>query len=258
MFAFFKDTKKLVLCAMLSALSFILALIEIPTPFLSYLSLDASEIPILVGANLLGPGGLLVITLLRSILRFALKGTLIFGEIAAILASLTLGFIFTFINKKMDQGDVKKNQKIALYTLIITIITCFTGIVLLIISAPVWQIGGIIVLILPLLFCLYAFIRKDKSTQIEFCQTIISVLVVTVFMVILNFFFITPSNALQKFAFYPELVNLWFDGSIRNYIYATIVPLIPFNILKFTLVIWLYIIIKKILHQQLSNKKTVD
>lgn len=240
MFANLKDTKKLVLTAMLAALAFVLSLIEIPTPFQSYLSIDASEIPVLIAANFFGSGGLIIVVLLRSLFRFFFKGTLIFGEVAAICASIILGLVFTYINKKMSKNSEIKNNNTTKIIGIISAITCIIAIVILATSDFTWKVMGIIVFSLPLIFLLILIIKPSKQLKLYFVQTIISSLIVTVVMVILNFIFITPSNALQKFAFYPEIINLWFGGSMKQYIYITIIPLIPFNIFKIILMIWLY------------------
>ncbi|MDD3383308.1 MAG: ECF transporter S component [Bacilli bacterium] len=254
MFANLKDTKKLVLTAMLAALAFVLSLIEIPTPFQSYLSIDASEIPVLIAANFFGSGGLIIVVILRSLFRFFFKGTLIFGEIAAICASIILGLIFTYINKKMSKNSEIKNNNITKILGIISSVFCIIAIIILATSNFDWKIMGIIVFSLPLLLLFILLIRPSKQLKLYFVQTIISSIVVTVIMVILNFIFITPSNALQKFAFYPEIVELWFNGSIKQYIYVTIIPLVPFNIFKIIIMIWLYFSVERVI--KFSKTKT--
>lgn len=255
MFKFLKDTKKLVLVAMLVALSFLLSLIEIPTPFLSYLSLDASELPILVAADLLGGGALIIVTILRSLLRFMIKGTLIFGELAAIIMSLSLGFIFIGLHRHFEKSDEEHNKKLVNTTLIITITLCVLAIVLIALSSFSWKVAGIITFALPLIACLFCCLKKDSKTKREFVQIIISGFVVTIIMVVMNFLFLTPSNALQKFAFYPEVVNTWFNGSYQDYIYSTILPLVPFNMLKIFLTIIIYYTLERVVKSRKRQTK---
>ena len=250
MFSFLKDTKKLVLTAMLVALAFLLSLVEIPTLFLSYLSLDASELPILVAADLLGGGALIVVTILRSVLRFFIKGTLIFGELAAIIMSLSLGFIFIGLHHRFEKQNGTANRKLVIGSLIAAIVICISAIIYVAVSSVAWKVLGIITFALPLVACVAVLIKPNPKKQLQFCQIIICGCLVTAIMVVLNFLFLTPSNALQKPAFFPELVNTWFAGSYSEYIYSTIVPLIPFNLLKIILTIIIYFAVERISKQQ--------
>lgn len=246
MWDFLKDTKKMIFTAMLAALAFLLSLIEIPTPFLSYLSLDASEIPILLTAELLGNGALIVVAFLRSALRFVFKGTLIFGEVAAIIASISLGLIFTSVRKKYLKNDENRNKKTIAATIIGAIFISVAAIISLLLSDVTWKVGGVITFSVPLLASLIALGKKDAAARRRFVETITTIFSVTAVMVVLNFIFVTPSNALQKPCFAPEIVNLWFAGSYRAYIYATILPLIPFNMVKLILTIIIYYIVERV------------
>jgi len=242
MFKFLKDTRKLVLCGILSALAFALALIEIPTPFQSYLSIDFSEIPILIGAYSLGPGGLILIAIIRSLLRFFIKGTLIFGEVAAICASIICGLMFILINKANDK-KLSWLLYIVFYALDIAIM------VVVILYQPSWWIFAVVILALPILLTILVYLipkwRESENKKL-LLSSITSIFVVTIFMTLLNFFFLTPSNFLGKVATYQAVLDMGF--SMNDYIYGYILPLLPFNILKYSLVFIVFYLLRSLLN----------
>jgi riboflavin transporter FmnP len=246
MFAKFKDTRYLVSTAMLSALAFLLALVEIPTPFAGYLLLDASEIPILVAGNTLGISSMVVSIAIRSLFRFIFKGTLIIGEIAAIIASLIFSLSFIFITRILSAKDTKKNLKITTSFGAVTAVLSTLLILVLILNNPEWLFAGIITALVPIGFLLLGFIRPTTKRQQIFVQGVTSTILVTVIMVIANFLFITPTFVVQRFAFYPEIVNQFFGGDINPYLVGFILPLIPFNILKFSLMNGIYFSIERV------------
>ena len=72
-----KKTHKLVVAAMLSAVAFILMYVETPVPFLipSFVKLDISDLPAIMGAFALGPIWGAGIELIKNILFILLHGT---------------------------------------------------------------------------------------------------------------------------------------------------------------------------------------
>lgn len=260
MFRSLSNTRTLVTTAAFSALAFLISLIEIPSPFLPYLQLDFSEIMVILSATTLGGGPMVLVILLRSLLRFVLKGTLVFGEVAAISASLLLGITFLLLHRAFRHRSHMVTERHAERTLILTIVV-FLGATVALPFFPLqanWLLAAYLTFLLPALgFALILLYRRKvfaKVSPLLLIQAIVSISVMTIGMTILNFFFITPSNALQTIAFYPELVNLWFGGSLSTYLYAAIAPLIPFNLFKGILVFLVFFLIhgriERALHQE--------
>lgn len=70
-------TKNLVLMAMFSALGAVLMLWELPIPFIAptFYEIDLSEIPILVGAFIMGPVAGVIMEVVKILLEIVMKGT---------------------------------------------------------------------------------------------------------------------------------------------------------------------------------------
>lgn len=82
-------TRKLTVAAMLSAVAFILMFIEFSVPFMpSFVKLDVSDLPALLGTFALGPVYGVVIELLKNLLHILIKGT----------SSAGVGELFNFLN----------------------------------------------------------------------------------------------------------------------------------------------------------------
>ncbi len=71
------STKYITICAMLGALAAVLHIFDFPVAFLApgFYKLDFSEIPVMIGAFLLGPVGGVVIELVKILLKLVIKGT---------------------------------------------------------------------------------------------------------------------------------------------------------------------------------------
>ena len=71
------STKYITICAMLGALATLLHIFDFPVAFLApgFYKLDFSEIPVMIGAFLLGPVGGVVIELVKILLKLVIKGT---------------------------------------------------------------------------------------------------------------------------------------------------------------------------------------
>ena len=87
-------TQKMVLAAMLAALGMILNLIEIPYPFAPWLNLDLSEIVVLVAISILFKGPV---------------GPIAIGQIAALIASLSICVTYSLLARKFDPEKSRKN-----------------------------------------------------------------------------------------------------------------------------------------------------
>lgn len=86
-----KDYRKLTTMGVLTALSVILSLLElpiIPPPF-HFLKLDFADVPILLSLLLIGPGPALVISVLRGAIRIFVSNSMLVGELANLLLDAT-------------------------------------------------------------------------------------------------------------------------------------------------------------------------
>lgn len=105
-------TQALVVSAMLSAVAFVLMFLEIPLPMLipSFVKLDFSDLPALIGAFALGPWYGVIIELVKNILHILIKGTSsayvgeLFNFTCGAVFALAAGYIYKF--KKNRKGAV--------------------------------------------------------------------------------------------------------------------------------------------------------
>ena len=100
-----KNTRKLVITAIMSALAYVLMLLEFPIPFVipDFIKFDFSELPALICAFAVGPiwGG--AVCLIKNLLHLFVTTTAGVGE----LANFLLGFCFVvpagFVYKKLQK-----------------------------------------------------------------------------------------------------------------------------------------------------------
>ena len=117
------QTKNLVQMALLACLAAVLMLFEIPLPFAPFFyELDFSEVPILIGAFLMGPLAGMVIEFVKILLNLVMNGTITFGigECANLLIGCSLIMPASWIYRR-------KNNRISL------ILGCIVGIIVLVI-----------------------------------------------------------------------------------------------------------------------------
>lgn len=104
--------RKMAMIGILSALSVILYFIKFPLPFfVSFLEIQFSNIPVLIGSFMFGPIEGIMIALVRTIVKIPFSHTLCVGELQDLLISSTISCItslFYFKNK------TKKGAAIAL------------------------------------------------------------------------------------------------------------------------------------------------
>lgn len=91
------QTRKLTVTAMLSAVAFLLMFIEFPIPMLipSFVKMDVSDLPALLGAFALGPVYGVVIEVLKNLLHILIKGTSSAG--IGELFNVTMGAVFVLV-----------------------------------------------------------------------------------------------------------------------------------------------------------------
>ena len=89
-FADFFSAKRLAKLGIFSAVSVILYLINIPLPFLfpSFLEINVSDLPILIGGFSLGPISGVIIALVRLLIKLPFSSTLCVGELSDFINSL--------------------------------------------------------------------------------------------------------------------------------------------------------------------------
>lgn len=123
-----KSARGITAMAMLSAISVILMLFEIPLWFApSFYEIDFSEVPVLIGAFALGPLAGVVIELLKILLNLAINGTMTMfvGEFANFLIGIAFVVPAAIIYQR------KKTKKSAMIGLVIgTVFMVLVGAVL--------------------------------------------------------------------------------------------------------------------------------
>ena len=96
-------TKKMVLTAVLGAISGILMLLEFPLPLIPpFVKMDFSELPVVLGGFIMGPLNGSLIAVIKIVLNFLLNGTSTagVGEIANLIYSLGYMLPAVFIYHK--------------------------------------------------------------------------------------------------------------------------------------------------------------
>jgi riboflavin transporter FmnP len=115
------NTRKLVMTAMLSAVATVLMFIEVPIPALipSFVKMDISDLPALIGTFSMGPIAGVVISLLKNVLHIAIKGTSSagVGELCNFLLGcffvVPAGLIYKAMKGDPTAEDAKKKGRIA-------------------------------------------------------------------------------------------------------------------------------------------------
>lgn len=111
-----RQTKRLVLTALLGAISTLLMILEFPIPLVPpFIKMDFSELPVILGGFILGPSNGALIALIKIILRVLMRGTdtAFIGEIANLTYSLGYMLPAVLIYSKMK---TKKGAAISLFT----------------------------------------------------------------------------------------------------------------------------------------------
>lgn len=139
----FKDTKKLVLLGVLSALGAILMLIEIPYPPFPFLKFDISDLAILLVAVILGLKPAIIAAIIKSLVSLMVRGMnspLGIGLIAAALSSIALAGVYVAVNKCL-KGE-KWGLKLLRLGLIITIYSMLMTVFNYLFITPIFLTGG--------------------------------------------------------------------------------------------------------------------
>lgn len=99
------STRKLTSLALLSALAAVLMFLQTVLPFMpSFLMLDISEIPVLLGAFAFGPGSAVMIELVKNLIHLSVTSSAGVGELANFLAGSffagTAGIVYHFMKNR--------------------------------------------------------------------------------------------------------------------------------------------------------------
>lgn len=104
--------RKLVIAAMLTAVSFVLYLLEFPIiPGASHLKLDLSDVPALICSLVIGPGWGVLVELLKNVIELLVKGMgtqMGFGNIMNFIVGCAWILPFTLIFNAFMKKELKK------------------------------------------------------------------------------------------------------------------------------------------------------
>ncbi len=122
------STKKLVLTAVLGAISGVLMVLEFPLPFIPpFIKMDFSELPVILGGFIMGPVNGAFVSLIKILINFVLNGTTTFGigELANFLYSIGYMLPAVIVYHKL------KTKKGAVISLVIgTVITSILAVII--------------------------------------------------------------------------------------------------------------------------------
>ncbi len=112
--------QRLVGIACLGALAFILMLFEFPIiPMASYLKIDFSDVPVLIGGYIYGPVGGIVIAVIKCLIHGMIRGFSV-GELIGLLgdfvSSLAMLLPFCLIWRKKPQWSQRKQLLVGIVT----------------------------------------------------------------------------------------------------------------------------------------------
>ncbi len=106
-----KKTRVIAGCGLLTAVAVILQFVEVPIPIMpSFIKLDFSDLPEIIGAFVYGPIAGVLITLVKNIIHIAVSDSGWVGELSNFLLGATFAFVAGVIYK---QKKTKKNALIA-------------------------------------------------------------------------------------------------------------------------------------------------
>jgi riboflavin transporter FmnP len=121
-----KSIKKIAIISLFSAIGAILMYLDFPIPIApSFMKMDLSEIPVIIGGFLIGPFASVLIAVLKVLIKFVIKGTqtMFIGEVANIIGSIAYAVPASLIYQKIKTKE-KAIFGLALSTIISsTIIT---------------------------------------------------------------------------------------------------------------------------------------
>ena len=126
----FKSTKKMVLLAILGALSAVLMLLELPYPPFPFLKLDISDLPALLVAQTLGVFPAVLVAIFASLVSLATRGMnspFGIGLITAAISSSSIALFYVWTRKWFPGKSFSSNLKrwtlfLVMYSLLMTVL----------------------------------------------------------------------------------------------------------------------------------------
>jgi len=169
--AVFKDTKKLVLLGVLSALGAILMLIEIPYPPAPFLKFDISDLPILLVAQSLGIWPAVIASIIKSLVSLMVRGMnspMGIGLITAALSSIALSCLYVRIRNLI--AGTSWYKKTLRFIIVISVYSLFMTICNYLFITPIF-LGGLWVTDVAHWVTLNDFM-PNSSLDLGYAQTI--------------------------------------------------------------------------------------
>ncbi|CAM2756812.1 ECF transporter S component [Fructilactobacillus fructivorans] len=118
--------KRITITAVIGAISFLLMLISFPIiPYMTYLKLDFSDIPLLICLLLLGPTAAIEATVLKLFIYWMVMGFSpieLVGLSSSFLASLTMILVFYFLRRYLFRSHIIDFLIVLVETVALTII----------------------------------------------------------------------------------------------------------------------------------------
>lgn len=137
-----KNIERIAIIAMLSAISFVLFLYEIPlVPSVSFLKLDLSDIPALFAGIVFGPWSAALIELVKNIIELIFKGfgsQMGFGNLMNFIVGCAFTVPFSLLYKKLLKRSGNENKSIVLSGAISLLVIVVIGIGANFIIAPLF------------------------------------------------------------------------------------------------------------------------
>lgn len=128
-----RPTLRLVTIPMLAAVAFILQFLEFPVPLMpSFLKLDFSTLPALIGGLMYGPVAGIIVEVLKNTIHMLFKNTdgLLIGELANVVAGSSFILAAVYMQRG-NQGKKSFLTGLALGTLLMTVVMAVANAVFL-------------------------------------------------------------------------------------------------------------------------------
>ncbi len=137
-----KSIERIAIIGMLSAVSFVLFLYEIPlVPSVSFLKLDLSDIPALFAGVVYGPWSAVIIELLKNVIELIFKGfgsQMGFGNLMNFIVGCAFTVPFSILFSKLSKKDMTENKALLLSGIISLIVIVVLGIGANFVIAPLF------------------------------------------------------------------------------------------------------------------------
>lgn len=245
MFKNYFTTRKMVMLAVLSALATPLMFIEIaPVPIAPWLNFDFSDVVVIITAVIYGPIGAIIVALIKSMIHFIVKGSVVgvpLPQFIAFLASLAYVIPFYYMMVLFKNINKMKASTIKSLTISLGVILTMISLVsieyLLVPTIGNWfnlttpdnrltwvlMYLGVIDLVITIMIMYYLKkkVNNDKYFLIRMVPVTIGTISLTIILTFLNYIWLTP-------LFYTLLGAPLPDNMVKFIAESTV----PFNLMK--------------------------